>query len=245
MAANQLYAIQIIIDRCPQGWLGKDSDPVAHSSASASAHSSASAVLWHKLLQLIITGPTSRLTLAKQQTRQWFQLRHLACTSDEQLTSAKPGSILQKIWEDGRFTTGGRKNTLCEHHLSVHHLRDPPSTWNIKLQNLNTWKISLRWSITQVIQNTITMHWNASDLFGAHGRTHARAVVINCVVTKHVLTWYWPAGWHLVPFGSPRRLQKLHSHLIGFTLGQLASKVQQTKPCFRVHTEKVIRNYFR
>jgi hypothetical protein len=34
------------------------------------------------------------------------------------------------------------------------------------------------WLKTQVVGN-------ASDLFGAHGRTHARAVVINCMVTKN------------------------------------------------------------
>ena len=36
---------------------------------------------------------------------------------------------------------------------------------------------------TQVIfeaENTCTNHWNASDLFGAPGRTHARAGVITC-----------------------------------------------------------------
>ena len=71
-----------------------------------------------------------------------------------QMSSAKPGSILQKMWEDRRFTTGGRKNTLCVLLPSLHHLRDPPSTWhvkhstNIKMQNPNTWKTSLRWSIT-------------------------------------------------------------------------------------------------
>jgi hypothetical protein len=45
-------------------------------------------------------------------------------------------------------------------------------------------------SMAQALKHTQT--WlktevvgNASDLFGAHGRTHARAVVINCMVTKN------------------------------------------------------------
>ena len=46
-------------------------------------------------------------------------------------------------------------------------------------------------------------------------------------------------------FDGPLGIQKLHSHTTSFTLGQLATKVQQAKPGFRYHIEKLIRNYFR
>jgi hypothetical protein len=48
-----------------------------------------------------------------------------------------------------------------------------------------------------------------------------------------------------VTFDGPLGIQKLHSHITSFTLGQLATKVQQAKPCFRYHIEKLIRNDLR